>query len=316
MPSWGNKVKLAVFCAFLIAFCCSGCVNIGDVALIADYDPLPGKPGGSFLLCEHGRSIEPLSIAVEQYNRAHSTRTYMYTVPVSVSFVRGETDKSLDLYEALSGLVTFGTLGLWPTVMSDKTSCELKLTNKTFNLSIPFVIKKRYMYGWLSCLPVIGWAEWRGKEVEIQEGESVLLKNVISENLRLSDYRDYLVDLMLCGANVLLDDGVKQQDLILRKYALQHAPEKWQEIQQIRADSALMQKRIARMHNELKTLGYVPGSRAEFIMQCDKFFSLVTRHRAALINLEQRYLSHEYNRESSVPQKSESVTMEDILQGK
>ena len=113
-----------------------------------------------------------------------------------------------------------------------------------------------------------------------------------------------------------MDESLQRQDLILRKYALQYAPEKWQDIQQIRADSALLQKKIARMHRELKTLGYVPGNRAEFIQLCDKFFALVTRHRAALIDLEQRYLSHEYNRESSAPRNSETVTMEDILRGK
>ena len=321
MTSWGNEMRFAVFCAFLIAFCCSGCVNIGDVALIADYDPLPGKPGGNYHLhAENQKSSREfeamLSSTVARYNNEHNTQTYTYTVPVNVSIVQGEPKESFDLYEALSGLVTFGTLGLWPTVMSDTIQCELTLKNRTLCQTIPIRIKKRYTYGWLSCLPVIGWAEWRGKESDFLKGESKFLKKVIEENLRLSDYQEHLVSMMIEGKDVLMDESLQRQDLILRKYALQYAPEKWQEIQQIRADSALMQKRIARMHNELKTLGYVPGSRAEFIMQCDKFFSLVTRHRAALINLEQRYLSHEYNRESSVPQKSESVTMEDILQGK
>ena len=314
-------MRIAVSCAFILAFCCSGCVNIGDVALIADYDPLPGKPGGSYHLHaedqKSNREIAAmLSNTVARYNKEHNTQTYAYTVPVNVSIVQEEPKKSYGLYEALSGLVTFGTLGLWPTVMSETIQCDLTLKNKTLHQTIPLVIKKRYTYGWLSCLPVIGWAEWRGKESDFLKGESNFLKKVIEDNLKLSDYREYLVSVMIDGKDVLMDDKLQRLDLILRKYALQHAPERWQNIQQIRADSALMQQKIVRMYRELNDLGYIPENRAEFILLCDNFFALVNRHRAALIELEERYFSHEYNKEPSTPRKAEPVSMEDILRGK
>lgn len=314
-------MKVVVFCAFLIVFCCSGCVNIGDVALIADHDPSHGKLGGNYRLHAENQKARPeisamISNTVAQYNNEHNTPTYTCTVPVNVSIAQEEPNKSYDMYEVISGLVTFGTLGLWPTVMSDTIRCNLTLKNKTLHLSIPLVIKKRYTYGWLSCLPVIGWAEWRGKDDDFLKGESEFLKKVIEENLKLSDYREYLVSMMIDGKDVLMDDGLQRQDLILRKYALQHAPEKWRQIQRIRAEAALVKQNIIRMHKELKDLGSVPENRAEFILLCDKFFAQANRHRAAMIDLEQRYLSHEYNKESSAPRNSDTLTMEDILRGR
>ena len=75
-------MKVIVFCAFLIAFCCSGCVNIGDVALIADYESLPGRQGGSYLLhAENQKSSREIaamiSNTVAQYNNEHNTQTYL-----------------------------------------------------------------------------------------------------------------------------------------------------------------------------------------------------------------------------------------------
>ena len=314
-------MKPVVLGVLFIAFCGSGCMNIGDVALIADYESLPGHRGGSYQLFaddrkSNGENMTLLSDAIKQYKSENTLRTYTYTVPVKISVQLEEPKKTLDMYEAFSGLLTFGTLGLWPTVMSDEIRCTLQMKNDTLDLSIPVLIRKRYMYGWLSCLPVPGWAEWRGKESDFQEGESKLLKKVIAENLMLSDYREYLINLMIRGKDVLLHESTQRQDQILRKFALRHAPEKWRNIQQIRAESALQQRKIARMYNELKELGYVPGRRDEFIQQCEKFFSAANRHRDAMIELEKLYLLHEYNKELSAPRNSETVTMEEILQGR
>lgn len=310
-------MKCTVFAILLtLLLCGAGCVNIGNkVALISEYKTSSGDSGGTYLFHVDGKNKDLLSRVLEQYRIENPSMVYSRSVPITISWEKQEPDKSLDGYEAFSGLLTFLSLGIWPTIMSDETCSTLRLANETLDRPVTVLIKKRYMIGWLSILPVPAWADWRGKEKDFSEGEIRILKNAIAENLRLQDYQKCLIDQIIRGKGVLLNEIPASQDLVLRRYALRNEPEKWRNIQQIRAESALMQHRISRLYADIKTLGYDPWSKKEFVQLCEQWFELQKQHSEALIKIENSYYFGEYGETPVQWKNSEEVSLEEILHG-
>jgi len=309
-------MRFAIFGILLAVFCGSGCVNIGDkVALIYDAPASSEDSGGTYSFRLDGKNQGDLQSAVNQYLADNPSEAYRCIVPVFLTWERQKTNSALDLYEAFSGLLTYLSLGIWPTIMSDEIRGTLKIRNETLDMSVPVVFKKRYVQGWFSVLPVPGWAEWRGKSYDFAAGECKVLRKVLEANLRLADYRKCLIERIVRGKDPLFDEPTRRQDLILRRYALLHAPEKWRNIQQIRVESSLMQRRIRQLYTDLKTLGYDPYSKTEFAQLCERWFNLADYHRSALIELEKLYCTPEYGRPSQSSKKNDTVTLEEILQG-
>ena len=181
----------------------AGCVNVGGkVALIGDSEEISDldqssfrlsiyeKPNTSSLLIaankERTYEREILQKAIEKYNEKNrlSEQDDGSAVEVKLSFSRQQIEDSLDTYEFVSGIFTFFTLGIWPTIMSDELYCTVKMQNDSRNVTVPVKIKKRYVYGWLSLFPVPGIAEWRGQKRDTTEGEAIIVKNAVVNNLR------------------------------------------------------------------------------------------------------------------------------------
>lgn len=310
-------MKLAVCAVLLAAWCGAGCVtNIGGkVALIADYETAPGEPGGAFRLRADGNERHLLLPALVRYRTGNPSGAYDCRVPVSVSLELRKPEKSQGVYEAFSGLLTIFSLGIWPTIVTEEIRGTLRLKNETLVRTVPVVIKKRSMVGFLSFLPVPGWAEWRGKESDFAEGKILVLERAVAENLRLDDYRKCLIGEIVRGKDVLLDETARRQDLILRHYALRHGPERWRHIQRIRTESALAQRDIARLYADLRALGHDPWSKAEFAQACERWFTLAEQHRAVLIDLEKSYCTGEYGNAPASQRSSGEITLEELLRG-
>lgn len=306
-----------VFWILFSAWFCSGCVNLGDVALIADYEPSSGERGGTYQIQVSGLDRQVLFPAVAQYRVAHPPSAY--TVPVSVSVLlleksEQEKNNAWMIYEGVSGFLTDLSLGIWPTVKTETTLYLLKIKNETINRVIPVEIQKRCMIGWLSILPVPGWADWRGHERYIGEGETQILLQTIEDNLRLEDYRKCLINWILRGKDVQPDINLRSIRT-LRQYALQHVPEKWRNVQQIRAETSLVQQNIRQLHEGMITPDRSLWDKSEFNLLCGQYFMLLDRQCRTMTELEKLYYAQEAVPVSARTKHPEDVSLEEILKG-
>lgn len=194
-----KNYSIAILLLFFILIT-TGCVRIGNkVALISNGEetiPAPKdyfklsiyeKPNTSSLLIASNTELvenrEILQSVIEKYNTQNNFQEGERSIDIKLSFTREKSDTQLDSYEFISGIFTFFTLGIWPTIMSDEYHGIVTMQNDSTKIKVPLSIKKRYVYGWLSLFPVPGFAKWRGNEKNIIEGEVLLIENAVMNNL-------------------------------------------------------------------------------------------------------------------------------------
>lgn len=305
----------------VLIFLLSGCVNVGDqVALIGHYEKNSGKPCTNFLLS----AVNASDAKTTDINRSLLNAVALWKkeqdksgifkhdnmVNLNVQFEYLKNDNSLSAYEAISGIFTFFTLGIWPTIMSDKNYYMLRINNDNLNIKCPLVIEKRYSNGWISALlPVPAWADWRGNEKDMAEGEGVVIKNALKDILSQGDYHKSIIHQLVNNKYQL----VKKQDRILRPYALKFAAGKWSEIQQLRAEMAITQRDMAKFYSELKMMGDNPHLNTEFMKIYQRFCKLKKSHDNLLMELANSYSSH-FTQERKAFPSSDEVSLEDILE--